>query len=318
MSSTSVVPRGVLAGVVGATIMAAWFLIVDLVAGAPFRTPAFVAGALLGGDGAVAMAPVALYTLVHYLVFIVVGVVVSAILRRVPVNAPTLLGAVVGFLLFDAVFYGSVAVTGTNVVTALGWPQVLVGNILAGAGLVLTLHRAGATSTGPTWAQNVLAAPVVREGLVLGLAGAVVVAIWFLILDLASGQAFHTPAALGSFLFLGAESAAEIEMSARTVVGYTLVHGALWVLAGMVAAAVAAAAERTPPLILAAGLFFVTFEAFFMAVVALASEFLLGTLAWWSIGVGNLLAALVMGRLLWAAHPRLAARLGSDELMATG
>ncbi len=318
MESPRIVPRGVVAGLIGATVMAAWFFIVDLAAGAPLRTPAFVAGALLGGDGAVAAAPVALYTLVHYLAFVVVGVLASAMLRHVPVSAPVLLGAVVGFLLFDAVFYGSIVVTGSNVVTELGWPTVLIGNLLAGVALVLTLHRAGATEAGPTWARHLFAKPVVREGVAVGLAGGVVVALWFLLLDAATGQPLATPAALGSFVFLGAESPGEVEVSLRTVLGYTLLHGALWIAVGLIAAALASAAERTPPVLLAAGLFFVTFEAFFMGVVALASEFLLGTLAWWSIGAGNLLAALIMGRMLWKAHPGLAEQSEGERLMAAG
>lgn len=318
MKSSRIVPRGVVAGLIGATVMAVWFFVVDLAAGQPFQTPAFVAGALLGGDGSVAAGPVALYTLVHYLAFVVVGVLASAVLRQVPVNAPVLLGAVVGFLLFDAVFYGSIVMTGSNVVTELGWPAVLIGNLLAGIALVLTLHRAGATEAGPTWARLLFSTPVVREGVIVGLAGAAVVAVWFLALDAATGQPLRTPAALGSFVFLGAESPTEIEVSARTVLGYTVLHGALWVVVGLIAAALASAAERTPPLLLAAGLFFVTFEAFFMGVVALAAEFLLGTLAWWSIGAGNLLAALVMGRMLWRAHPGLAEQSEGERLMATG
>lgn len=318
MESTRIIPRGIVAGLVGATVMAAWFFAVDLVRGEPFGTFAFVAGALLGGDGEVAVSPVALYTLVHYLAFMAVGIAVSAMLRRVSVNAPVLLGAVVGFLLFDAVFYGSILVTGTNVVTALGWPQVLLGNVLAGVGLVMTLHGAGATAKGPTWARNMLDKGIVREGLVVGLAGAAVVALWFLALDAATGQVLRTPAALGSFVFLGAESPAEIEVSARTVLGYTVLHGALWILVGLIAAALAAAAERTPSLLLAAGLFFITFEAFFMGIVALAAEFLLGTLGWWSIGAGNLLAAIVMGAMLWRRHPDLAKRAANDRAMATG
>jgi hypothetical protein len=318
MESTRIVPRGVVAGLVGAAVMAAWFLAVDLARGVPFGTPAFVAGALLGGDGEVAAAPVALYTLIHFLAFMVVGTLLSAMLRWVPVNAPVLLGAVAGFLLFDAVFYGSILATGANVVNELGWPQVLIGNVLAGVALMLTLHGAGATATGPTWAKNLLAAPVVREGVVVGLAGAAVVALWFLVLDAATGEVLRTPAALGSFVFLGAESPADIEVSARTVLGYTVLHAALWIAVGLIAAALASAAERTPPLLLAAGLLFVIFEAFFMGVVALASEFLLGTLAWWSIGAGNLLAAFVMGRMLWRAHPELAKQTAGDRLMATG
>ena len=48
---TGVVARGVAAGIVGATVVALWFLIVDSSEGSPLRTPNFLAGSLLGIDG---------------------------------------------------------------------------------------------------------------------------------------------------------------------------------------------------------------------------------------------------------------------------
>jgi hypothetical protein len=40
--------RGAVAGAVGATAMALWFLLVDAARGEPFRTPALLAHSLLG------------------------------------------------------------------------------------------------------------------------------------------------------------------------------------------------------------------------------------------------------------------------------
>ncbi len=315
MSDARIVPRGVIAGVVGATVMAAWFLAVDWLQGTPLQTPAFVAGALLGGSGAVAAGPVIIYSLIHYAAFVLVGIGISAMLSRIRISAPSLLGAVVGFLLFDAVFYGSVVVTGVDVVAALGWPAVLVGNLLAGLALMAVLHWSGATSPEPTLFRRLSRRPVIREGVMVGLVGAVVVALWFLVLDGAQGQLFRTPATLGSALFLGAESPAEVQYGFGVIAGYTLVHGALWIIAGLVVAALASAAERTPPILLAAGLLFVSFEAFFMGIVAVAAQVFLGPDAWWAIGAGNILAALVMGRMLWAGHPRLAQELRNKEFL---
>ena len=64
-------------------------------------------------------------------------------------------------------------------------------------------------------------------------------------------------------------------------------------------------------------LFFVAFEAFFMGLLAMAAEFLLGALAWWTIMVGNLLAAFAMGWYLWEHHPRLREALKEDPLDRT-
>ena len=58
------VPRGVIAGVIGATALAFWFLVIDGSQGEPFRTPGFLGAALLGTDALEPGAgPVILYTL---------------------------------------------------------------------------------------------------------------------------------------------------------------------------------------------------------------------------------------------------------------
>ena len=49
---------------------------------------------------------------------------------------------------------------------------------------------------------------VLREGIVAGLIGAAVVAVWFFVYDLARGRPFHTPSLLGAFVFYGADTPA--------------------------------------------------------------------------------------------------------------
>ena len=315
---TGVFARGILAGVVGATALALWFLIIDGSQGQPLRTPAFLANALLGAEGIEmgGFGPVALYTLLHFGGFIVVGLIVSWLLTHIETTSPVLLGLVLGFGLFDLVFYGSVVVTGVNVVEALGWPEVLSGNLVAGVCLMGVMHLTGATRPVHWWVtlyQN----QVVREGMVAGLIGAAVVAGWFLLFDIARGRPFFTPAALGSTLFLGAGSVDEVVLSGVTVLGYTVLHVAAFLVTGFLAAGIAVAADEQPPLVLAAVLFFAVFEAFFMGALAMLAQFLLGALAWWSIAVGNLLAAATMGWYLWTHHPRLRAALKEDPLDRT-
>ena len=45
---------------------------------------------------------------------------------------------------------------------------------------------------------------VLREGIIAGLIGAAVVAVWFFVYDIARGHPFRTPTLLGSFVFFGA------------------------------------------------------------------------------------------------------------------
>src|SRR5215510_10625750 len=104
--------RGIIAGIIGGLALAVWFLVVDVVQHQPFRTPAFLASAVLGHEQ------------VQFAAFILVGLAVTWLLERTETPPHFLLGVVLGFLLFDLVFYLGVIATGVNVVRALGWPEV--------------------------------------------------------------------------------------------------------------------------------------------------------------------------------------------------
>jgi hypothetical protein len=137
---------------------------------------------------------------------------------------------------------------------------------------------------------------VLREGIVAGLLGAVVVALWFLLVDLARGHPFETPAFLGSALFFGVPATPPFEVNAGPVIGYTIVHGLAFVAFGIIAAAVIAAAEHEPPLVIAVVILFAAFETFFLGIVGVLGQAGREVLPWWEILVGNLFAAIAM---LW-------------------
>ena len=312
-----VVPRGLISGILGATALAFWFLVIDGSQGEPFRTPAFLAGALLGtSDLTPTLWPVLLYSVIHYAAFMVVGLGVSWFIKNIYTAPNMFLGLVLGFAMFDVVFYMSVTVTGVDVVAELGWPSVLAGNLIAGVVMMGFLHLTGATPP-MSWWEILKGHRIIKEGIVCGLLGAGVVALWFLIIDLLQGQPFFTPGALGSALFLGSTDLEAVTVSAGTVLGYTVIHIAAFIATGLLVAAIACYAEDTPPLVLAAVLLFVTFEALFMGLIALLGEFLLGALAWWSIAIGNLVATVTMGYYLWVKHPKLQAVLEQNPLDAT-
>lgn len=307
--------RGLIAGFAAATAVALWFLLVDGLAGQPFRTPGFLARLLLGGEErSLDVAQIGVYTIIHYGVFMGVGVAVALLVNRFRVLPGLLLGLVLGFLLFDLLFYGSLWFTGTDVVDYLGWTPVLVGNAIAGVtlvGVIILLSPLPYVS----WGQVLREHEVVREGLVVGLIGAAVVAAWFLLIDVAAGRILFTPAALGSVVLRGATEAAAVEMSAVTVLGYTAFHLIAFLATGLIAAGIVAYAEdRHPYVLLGAVLLFVTFETFFIGLLTLTAQWLLALIPWWSIAVANLLAAVAMGGYLWRRHPALAEALGDPEL----
>lgn len=309
------VARGVIAGVLAATALALWFLLVDGLTGQPFHTPAFLARVLLGGEAIdLAAGQIAVYTLVHYATFIAVGIAVSWLRDKAQFVPGVLLGAVLGFLLFDLLFYGSIWLTGVNVVDYLGWPEVLAGNVIAGITLMVTVNFLSPRPS-ISWAEMLAQHTTIREGLVVGLIGAGAVAVWFLALDAVNGRILFTPAALGSAIFHGATGIADVRMDAMTVLAYTGIHLAAFLVTGMVAAAIVAfAEERHAYVLLGAVLLFVTFETFFIGLITIIAQWLFDVIPWWSIAVANLVAAGGMGYYLWRRHPRLVAALGEPEL----
>ncbi len=308
---------GALSGMLGAVAMALWFLAIDASRGQPFRTPAFLEAAILGRE-TVSVAPgnIAVYSVIHLVLFALAGVAVAWLLGRIRAVPNILAGLIVGFILYELVFFASVSVTGVDIVESLGWPEYLTGNLIAGVTMVGYLHMMGATPEVHWWSimrrQHIL-----MEGIVSGLIGAGVVAVWFLIFDVVSGQPLFTPSALGSALFLGVTDLDAVSIHMGAVVGYSALHLGAFAVMGVVASAVLTQAEEAPPLLLGAVLLFVGFEAAFMGFIAIGAEFLLGPLAWTSIAFANVLAAGGMGYYLWRKHPKLRAAFAANPLDRT-
>jgi hypothetical protein len=139
-------------------------------------------------------------------------------------------------------------------------------------------------------------APIFREGIVAGLIGAAVVALWFLLFDIARGRPLLTPALLGAAVFQGATSPSDLPVALGPVLGYTVLHVLVFVAFGVIAATVIAASEREPTLVIAVVVLFACFEAFFLGVVGVLGRGVTDTLTWWGILVANFLAAVAM---LW-------------------
>ncbi len=305
---------GAVAGLVGAALLAAWFLVVDQVLGAPFRTPAMIGSALFGMEG-LENSPglITLFTVFHFAAFALTGILLAWALSKLE-RAPNLLfGLVTGFILFNGVFFMSAFGRGIDVVAELGWVEVLGGNLLAGIAMVSVLHAFGVTER-MDWSAAFREGALVREATIAGILSGFAVATWFLIVDAVQGRPFFTPSALGSVLFLGAESLAEVNVSLWITAAYTPVHYAIFLAIGFVATALVRQAERQPPVLIGGFLLFVAFEAFFLGAIAILAEFLLGPLAWWNIALGNLVAVIVMGGYLWKKHPTLSRALATEPI----
>ncbi len=309
---TPTIWHGVVAGAIGATVVAAFFLGLDVVRAEAFRTPRLLADAVMGGGGILA------FTLLHYAVFAVIGAGAVVLLRWAELPQNLLVGAVYGLFVCSILFYVSLLVTGPEVLPAEWWSRVLVGNLLAGLAMGAYLHWIGPRPGLTGILAEIRVHPTLREGFVAGAIGAVAVAAWFLVVDVVAREALFTPAALGSALFMGAGGPAEVQIAAGPVIGYTALHVAAFLLFGLVAAGLVAQAEKFPPLVWALVLLLVVFEVFFVGLVALLGVWILQEIAWWSVLAGNLLAAAGMGGYLWRAHPSLREDVRSGDVWATG
>ena len=137
-SSRNVIREGLIAGLIGATSIAIWFLIVDTIAQRPLFTPALLGTGLQhvfdrasNADASFAES-VILYTFFHYAVFLIAGIVVSVVVG-VAESTPSILGGFfILFIAFEIGIHGIVALLQeSTILGALGWYQIMIGNLLA-------------------------------------------------------------------------------------------------------------------------------------------------------------------------------------------
>ena len=147
--------NGTMAGIIGATCVAVWFFIVDLVSGSPFGTPLVLGHAFLTllrptpGWASSPVAVILVYTVFHYAAFIAVGIVAAIICSWAKSEPSILLGFVVLFATVEVGFYGYVAVLAqASDLRALAWYQVMLGNLIAAVGMGLYLWRSYPQLTG--------------------------------------------------------------------------------------------------------------------------------------------------------------------------
>ncbi|MEX0912023.1 MAG: hypothetical protein WD737_12925 [Gemmatimonadota bacterium] len=144
----TIVREGLIAGFIGATSVALWFFVIDLIALYPFATPDTLGRALFGllGQPAAGVANLLVvlgYTAFHYLAFALVGIAVAALVRRAEAEPTLLAGAFILFIVFEVAFhallsmFGSIAVFG-----AMTWYNVAIGNLVAAATMGTYVWRA--------------------------------------------------------------------------------------------------------------------------------------------------------------------------------
>jgi hypothetical protein len=301
----SVVREGIVAGIIGAAVVAIWFLAFDIARGKPLLTPSLLGAAVFYGVNTptgleISLGTILGYTILHGVAFIAFGLVAAAVIQFAEREASLVIAVFILFAAFEMFFLGVVGALGRSVFGALVWWSILVGNLLAAVamlGYFLKQH--------PTLPRRFVGSwwGILREGIVAGILGAAAVAIWFLIIDAVQGQPLRTPRLIGGALL------ARVAGDVPVVLVYTLAHGLMFILFGIIAATMIAGAERAPLFIFPVIILFTAFEVFFFAGIVVGASWILDQLAAWWILIGNLLAAAVMLTYFFRSHATLWHRL---------
>ena len=147
MQLQGVLREGIIAGLIGAAAVALWFLVVDVIAGRPFFTPAMLGSAVFWGvhdpaQVAIEYSRIIGYTMIHVSAFVVVGTIAAVLAAEVEAAPHTLYLVVVLFAIFEFGFYVTVAVLAQPLLGSLAWWNVAMGNAIAAFGMGYYLWRA--------------------------------------------------------------------------------------------------------------------------------------------------------------------------------
>ena len=132
--------EGFLAGLIGAAAVAVWFLLIDVLAGQPFYTPAMLGSALFWSLRDPSLVEIAFpavigYTLLHIVLFSLAGTVAAALAAMVDKFPTTLFLVIVFFAIFEVGFYIVVALVAQPLLGALAWSNVAIANLIAALGM---------------------------------------------------------------------------------------------------------------------------------------------------------------------------------------
>ena len=300
----TVLREGVTAGLLGAAAVALWFLVFDVLRGKPLLTPALLGAAVFYGvrdptNVPLAIGPILGYTVLHGLAFIAFGVIAAALIAVSERETTLFIAVIILFACFEMFFLGVVGALGRSLMGAVVWWAILVGNLLAAAVMLWYFflgHRALPRMLIGPWGG------VLKEGIVAGVVGAVIVALWFLAIDTIQGEPFRTPQLLATAFLRQTEPVA-------AVLSYTIVHGLAFLGFGIMASLLVAAAERQPVFVIVLIILFTVFEVASFGAIVVAANWVLNEVAGWTIFIANLLAASAMLAYFFRRHRTLAHRL---------
>ena len=247
-SRTRLIVDGAVAGLIGGMVIAVWFFIFDAAQGEPLKTPAILATALLHGANqptltSAAWILVAEYMLAHFIAFAIIGAAAAMLMASAEKHSE-LFGTLFLFTIgFEVFFIALLMLLGPAAQAAVSWWKGMIGNLMATAAMLAYFFWRQ-----PALASNLLGPwmGVAREGIITGLIGAIIVAVWFLVSDALAGHPFRTPALLGAIIFNGMSQPSSFAVTAALVLGYTGLHFFAFIMFGIAASITMYASEREP------------------------------------------------------------------------
>jgi hypothetical protein len=147
--TSSIYEEGIVAGLLGAVTIAIWFFILDAIQGRPLYTPTVLGTALFRARAGLTAAEslpasfelVLWFTWVHVLVFVVLGSAASGLLRLAERDSNFGFGILLFLVVFMFGFIGVSLVFAEEVLHALAWPTILIGNLLAAGAMAWYFWR---------------------------------------------------------------------------------------------------------------------------------------------------------------------------------
>jgi hypothetical protein len=130
-----------MAGSLGGSVVAVWFLLYDAIRLRPLHTPALLGAAVLQGlrdpELLIPRLDVVVgYTIFHFAVFAFFGIAIAAFLLAAEREPRILLGLFTIFLCFQVFFFGFLQALDALLAGALPWWNVAIGNLLASVAMI--------------------------------------------------------------------------------------------------------------------------------------------------------------------------------------
>jgi uncharacterized membrane protein YgdD (TMEM256/DUF423 family) len=144
-----------------------------------------------------------------------------------------------------------------------------------------------------------------REGLLAGLLGGLVVAAWYAAVDIGRGQPFYTPNVLGQVFAAGDTIPTVRSIAPQAVAEYSLLHFGFFFVLGIALTALTHMSVRNPALRMGVVLGLAVGFVFFLGVLYLLSSVTAERFPWMTALGGGILGIGSMGLYLWQRHPGL-------------